>query len=209
MAEAEAEAEMQGKSRCDAEPPLPFTLSHSCECAHSLWHVFCGFCPAAAAGASAAAVSLLGQHQQLDSSGFQQSSSCLGRQRNWTNECEMRNASATIRSVGSLPLPAFVTRAVSSCCCCCCACVCVYCCYRLIYWLLPPLPPPLLHFICPCSLFVYSFAYCCCKTLLLLLLSGSWEKRARILCPNMMQTILFHKNINRNKGKNNCNKQVH
>lgn len=46
-------------------------------------------------------------------------------------------------------------------------------------------------------------------TLLLLLLSGSWEKRARILCPNMMQTILFHKNINKNKGKNNCNKQVH
>lgn len=78
---AEAEAEMQGKSRCDAEPPLPFTLSHSCECAHSLWHVFCGFCPAAAAASAAAAVSLLGQHQQLDSSGFQQSSSCLGRQR--------------------------------------------------------------------------------------------------------------------------------
>lgn len=41
----------------------------------------------------------------------------------------MRNASTTIRSVGSLPLPAFVTRAVSSC----CSCVNVYCCYRLIY----------------------------------------------------------------------------
>lgn len=133
----------KGKNRGRAASPFHSLLLVSA--AHSLWHVFCGFCPAAA-------VSLLGQHQQLDSSGFQQSSSCLGRQMNWTNECEMRRrrfvqlGHCLCPPLWRLPSPRVAV-----------AWVCV-----LLLSVNLLLPPPLLHFICPCSLFVYSFAYCCC-----------------------------------------------
>lgn len=138
MAEAEAEAEMQGKSRCDAEPPLPFTLSHSCECAHSLWHVFSGFCPGAACfcccccccifawPTSTAGQQRVPAEQQL----FGQAEELNERMRNakCVGDDSFSWVIASARLCDACRLLVFLLLLLRV-----CVCVCMYCCYRLIY----------------------------------------------------------------------------